>query len=155
MRAVHGAAPPRLHVANQACSTPSRIREHQLSGSDRRSPTICAGRQPFPSTSRSASTEPPTRSRRPSRLRTTPSTSSPASATAWHRGRLQGLVHVGGKWRWKTSFASAYPPLLARSYAAVAESVAPRSAWRNHGSRKLDPRWEAMAAAFHSRQANT
>ena len=67
-----------------------------------------------------------------------------------HRERLQGLVHVGGKWRWKTSFASAYPPRLARSYAAVAESLAPRSAHRDHGARKLDPRWEeALAGAWH------
>ena len=135
-----------------ASSSRSRTRGPPPSKSGSRSPPSSAGRPPSAPTSPSASTVPPTY-KKPTTL--------PASDHAFdtltrtckcteHRERLQGLVHVGGKWRWKTSFASAYPPRLARSYAAVAESLAPRSAYRDHGARKLDPRWEeALAGAWH------
>ena len=153
VRAVHGAAPPRLSPIRRALHPreSESIRSLEVAAARRRA---APGVGPFRQL-------PAVPVRTPYKKPTTLSASdhtfdvlTRTCACSGHRECLQGLVHVGGKWRWKTSLASAYPPLLARSYAAVAESVAPRSAWRNHGSRKLDLRWEeAMAAAFHSRQA--
>ena len=65
-----------------------------------------------------------------------------------HSERLQGLVKPpGGKWVWKTSLASAYPPTLCRAYARAVHAAAPRAAHRADGEDALRSRWEQELAA--------
>ena len=56
---------------------------------------------------------------------------------------LQGSVFVEGVgWRWRTSYAAAYPPALCRAVARVLGDAAPPSAYSGPGEPLLAPAWE-------------
>ena len=61
---------------------------------------------------------------------------------------LQGTVrHPTLGTRWRTHFAAAYPPGLARAVGRGLCAAAPRSAWRNQGEPVLHPWWQRRLAA--------
>ena len=68
-----------------------------------------------------------------------------------HTEVLRGLVHVGGRWVWKTSLAAAYPPRFGRAYAEAAVAAAPLAAYRGPRALRLDPRWQSALAAARGR----
>ena len=64
-----------------------------------------------------------------------------------HAEYLQGLARIDGRWTWKTSLASAYPPAFCRSYAGLLAAVAPARARRGPSEPLLSQRWERLLAA--------